>query len=201
MEISWPRSHTIHSIDHSFITTSGLYDLNKGDSLANSNLTLFLQKNHNDIYVSMVKSVLNTPFFYFSYTYDLSHTLQRLHSTSPDFKQLGLAERADQRFIWNRHILKEFQKLGLKRFCLPLILGCEYSFLENVLDLQKRFLTFHIFFLVVVSINTVRVNNHSFTWALISRRMVHRAGTRFFSRGIDKDVSFRIFKRISDSEL
>lgn len=41
-----------------------------------------------------------------------------------------------------------------------------------------------------MSINTVKVNNHSFTWALVSRRAVHRAGTRFFSRGIDKDVRF-----------
>lgn len=33
----------------------------------------------------MIRQVLNTSFFYFSYSYDLSHTLQRLHSMPPEF--------------------------------------------------------------------------------------------------------------------
>lgn len=43
----------------------------------------------------------------------------------------------------------------------------------------------------VVSINQVNVGS-TFTWALITRRSVHRAGTRLFCRGIDKDVSIDI---------
>lgn len=39
--------------------------------------------------------------------------------------------------------------------------------------------------LPVVSINQVNVNNNTFSWILISRRSVQRAGTRLFSRGID----------------
>lgn len=35
--------------------------------------------------------------------------------------------------------------------------------------------------------NTVVVNGVSFNWGIVSRRSVHRAGTRLFSRGIDVD--------------
>lgn len=49
-----------------------------------------------------------------------------------------------------------------------------------------------IFFVAVVSINQVNLNNSSFAWILISRRSVHRAGTRFFRRGIDKNVITKI---------
>jgi hypothetical protein len=40
---------------------------------------------------------------------------------------------------------------------------------------------------IVVSINTARIRGVSFAFALISRRSRYRAGTRYFSRGIDKD--------------
>jgi hypothetical protein len=40
---------------------------------------------------------------------------------------------------------------------------------------------------LVVSINTAHIRGHPFGFALISRRSRLRAGTRYFSRGIDKD--------------
>lgn len=46
------------------------------------------QLQNNSTYLEMIKSVLNTPHFYFSYTYDLSHTMQRLHNTPPEFLQV-----------------------------------------------------------------------------------------------------------------
>lgn len=46
------------------------------------------QVQNNSTYVEMIKSVLNTPYFYFSYTYDLSHTMQRLQNTPPEFLQV-----------------------------------------------------------------------------------------------------------------
>lgn len=42
----------------------------------------------NETYHEMLTSVLNTPHFYFSYTYDLSHTMQRLNNTPPEFLQV-----------------------------------------------------------------------------------------------------------------
>lgn len=48
------------------------------------------QVQNNATYLEMVKSILNTPYFYFSYTYDLSHTMQRLHNTTPEFLQVNM---------------------------------------------------------------------------------------------------------------
>ena len=41
----------------------------------------------------MVENVLNAEHFYFSNTYDLTHTMQRLYNTSPDFISMPLHER------------------------------------------------------------------------------------------------------------
>jgi phosphatidylinositol 4-phosphatase len=72
----------------------------------------------------MIKHLLDTPYLYFSYSYDITHSLQRLNSMPPEFLQTGLLERADVRFVWNGFLLKTFQKPNLKQYCLPLILGC-----------------------------------------------------------------------------
>ena len=41
----------------------------------------------------MVDTVVGMDGYYFSTTFDLTHTLQRLANTSPDFKNLPLHER------------------------------------------------------------------------------------------------------------
>lgn len=113
-------------------------------------------------YVNMIELVLNTPYFYFSYSYDITQTLQRLHGTSPDFLSQSLLERADQRFVWNHHLLKHFHSPEFKNFALPILHG-------------------------FISINSCLINGCYFNWAIISRRSIFRAGTRLFRRGIDKD--------------
>ncbi|RWS02429.1 phosphatidylinositide phosphatase SAC1-A-like protein, partial [Dinothrombium tinctorium] len=121
------------------------------------------QVQHNNTYLSMVKSVLATPYFYFSYSYDISHTLQRLNNAGPDFMTSSLFDRAEQRFVWNRHLLRDFStKSELKPYCIPIIHG-------------------------FISSEVLAINNKVFTWTLVSRRSILRAGTRMFSRGIDKD--------------
>lgn len=122
-----------------------------------------VQKTQSETYLSMIKSVLDTPFFYFSYTYDLTHTLQRLHSMPPEFfLKMGLNERGEPRFVWNRFLLNNVKSQHLKQYCLPLVHG-------------------------FISINQLNVNSHQFSWILISRRSIQRAGTRLFSRGIDEN--------------
>lgn len=113
-------------------------------------------------YVNMIDLVLNTPYFYFSYSYDITQTLQRLHGTSPDFLSQSLLERADQRFVWNYHLLKQFNSPEFKNFALPIIHG-------------------------FISINSCLINGCYFNWAIISRRSTLRAGTRLFRRGIDRE--------------
>lgn len=41
----------------------------------------------------MINHVLSVDGFYFSTTYDLTHTLQRLSNTSPEFQEMSLLER------------------------------------------------------------------------------------------------------------
>ncbi|KAL0277627.1 UNVERIFIED_CONTAM: hypothetical protein PYX00_004852 [Menopon gallinae] len=119
------------------------------------------QMSENRTYLNMVESVLQTPYFYFSYTYDLTHTLQRLQHTPPEFLKLSLHERADERFLWNNHLLKEFTNYKeLSRFCLSLLHG-------------------------FISINNISVNGNCFTWTVISRRSTQRVGARLFCRGTD----------------
>lgn len=116
----------------------------------------------NNTYVNMVENVLATPSFYFSYSYDITHSIQRLHDLTPDFWQQSMLQRADNRFVWNRYLLEQFKETNAKRFSLPLLHG-------------------------FVSINQCVINGRNFTWAIISRRSIYRAGTRWFRRGIDKD--------------
>ncbi|CAH2057035.1 unnamed protein product, partial [Iphiclides podalirius] len=114
----------------------------------------------NNTYERLLRAALETPGIYFSYGYDLTHTMQRLHSVAADFQKMSLASRADSRFLWNGHLLKEFSQQQFQRFALPLIQG-------------------------FVAVNRVTVNGHQLTWSLVSRRCVERAGTRFFMRGVD----------------
>ncbi|KAL3860478.1 hypothetical protein ACJMK2_010600 [Sinanodonta woodiana] len=121
------------------------------------------QNRDNSIYLSMVDSVLKTESYYFSTTYDLTHTLQRLYNTSPDFLSMPLHERADQRFLWNGHILRELaQQPELGKYCLPIVHG-------------------------FIAIKSCLIHDRSFNYVLISRRSIYRAGTRFYLRGIDPE--------------
>uniref|UniRef100_A0A6M2DXH7 Phosphatidylinositol-3-phosphatase SAC1 n=1 Tax=Xenopsylla cheopis TaxID=163159 RepID=A0A6M2DXH7_XENCH len=123
---------------------------------------LSLEQVHlNNIYENMIRYVLDTPRLYFSYTYDVTHTLQRLYNTPPTFLQSSLYERSESRFVWNGMLLKNLYRAEIKKYCLPIMLG-------------------------FICINQVRVNGHSITWSLISRRCIYRAGTRLFCRGIDE---------------
>uniref|UniRef100_W8BM43 Phosphatidylinositol-3-phosphatase SAC1 n=1 Tax=Ceratitis capitata TaxID=7213 RepID=W8BM43_CERCA len=119
------------------------------------------QREQNETYLNMLRQTLDTRFFYFSYWYDLTHTLQRLHGMPPDFMKNGLFDRADERFVWNGALLRNFNCPEMRKFALPIVLG-------------------------FVSINQVQVNGQTFFWSIISRRSIHRAGTRFFARGIDE---------------
>ena len=47
----------------------------------------------NKAFLAMMNNVLNTDGFYFATDYDLTHTLQRLANTSPEFQEMSLLER------------------------------------------------------------------------------------------------------------
>ena len=124
----------------------------------------FTQERDNQVYVNMIQHVLSTPGFYFSHSYDLTHSLQRMYhlsQTKPNFFHLPLHERADDRFVWNSHILRDLVVLPeLRRFIVPVLHG-------------------------FVCIKKATINGKQFTFSLISRRSVHRAGVRYYMRGVD----------------
>ncbi|NWH49798.1 SAC1 phosphatase, partial [Fregata magnificens] len=64
--------------------------------IPSSLLSFFLssqQLQDNKVFLSMLSHVLSVDGFYFSTTYDLTHTLQRLANTSPEFQEMSLLER------------------------------------------------------------------------------------------------------------
>ncbi|CAL8097427.1 unnamed protein product [Orchesella dallaii] len=134
------------------------------------------QVDYNATYLDMINTVLSTPHFYFSHSYDLSHNLQSLDSNSPEFFKQSILERADGRFIWNHSLLTTFNNMverGQKtkkhhRFCIPLIHG-------------------------FAAVSNMTANSRQFKFILISRRSWKRAGTRLFSRGIDSSGSVSNF--------
>ncbi|XP_050520427.1 phosphatidylinositol-3-phosphatase SAC1 [Daktulosphaira vitifoliae] len=112
-------------------------------------------------YVNMVKQTFNTPYYYFSYTYDLTHSMQRLYYTSPSFLETPMYERADKRFLWNHSLLSDFC-IENHKFCVPIIHG-------------------------FIAINYCVLNGKHFIWTIVSRRSWNRHGPRLLKRGIDHD--------------
>ena len=129
-----------------------------------------------DTYLGLLKTLLRTGPMYFSYSFDITNSFQRQAKsdlTSPMWK------RADDRFFWNRFIQSDLidfrsgvasasgirhhgtQQAGVDPFILPVMFG-------------------------MLSITATRIKSTPFTFTLITRRSRHRAGTRYFSRGIDE---------------
>ncbi|KAF9987059.1 hypothetical protein BGZ65_005254 [Modicella reniformis] len=116
-------------------------------------------------YLSLLHAHLQSGQFTLSYTYELTHTLQRQSGLKDDPRSIW--ERADERFFWNKRHQSKFiehtknnMDQDLSRFILPVVNG-------------------------FAEIRSAEINKKPFTFALFSRRSRHRAGTRFFSRGVD----------------
>jgi hypothetical protein len=78
----------------------------------------------------MVERVLATPGLYFSYTYDLTRSLQQQlvsSSTSPNAQHTPLHRLVDTRFHWNRFLQDHFDQHESVRFQL-----CEYSVFDTL---------------------------------------------------------------------
>uniref|UniRef100_A0A2K5QG92 Phosphatidylinositol-3-phosphatase SAC1 n=1 Tax=Cebus imitator TaxID=2715852 RepID=A0A2K5QG92_CEBIM len=99
-----------------------------------------IQLQDNKTFLAMLNHVLNVDGFYFSTTYDLTHTLQRLSNTSPEFQEMSLLERADQRFVWNGHLLRELSaQPEVHRFALPVLHGFSRSRYLNFIRSKASF--------------------------------------------------------------
>lgn len=127
-----------------------------------------------DTYLALLKELLRTGPMYFSYSLDLTSSFQRQSQSNPN---LPMWKRTDDRFFWNRFIQSDFidfssgeqdttgirygPQPGVDPYILPVMFG-------------------------MLRITPAKVKGTSFVFALLTRRSRHRAGTRYFSRGIDE---------------
>ncbi|KAL4869421.1 hypothetical protein BDV12DRAFT_81658 [Aspergillus spectabilis] len=127
-----------------------------------------------DAYLAMLKELLRTGPMYFSYALDLTNSFQRQSQSDPN---LPIWRRADDRFFWNRFLQSDLidfslgehnstsvrygPQPGVDPYILPVMFG-------------------------MLRITPAKVKSTTFTFALITRRSRYRAGTRYFSRGIDE---------------
>jgi len=119
------------------------------------------QKSDLATYSAMLDESLDTQSFYYSSTFDLTHTIQRINLVDNDFFAEDLCSRADQRFVWNLYALTEFMEQSeLHQFAIPVMHG-------------------------MVKIVSCFVKGRTFDIILISRRSNRRAGTRYYVRGVD----------------
>lgn len=129
-----------------------------------------------DTYLSLLKTLLRTGPMYFSYSFDLTNSFQR--QVRSDLSA-PLWKRADDRFFWNRFIQTDLidfrtgggsasgirqyggQQTGVDPYILPVMFG-------------------------MMRITATAVKGTPLTFVLLTRRSRHRAGTRYFTRGIDE---------------
>ena len=125
-----------------------------------------------DQFLSLLKTWILPGPMYFSYSIDLTNSFQRQASVD-DSAPLWM--RADDRFFWNRFVqsdLIEFRKTGGRAHqgpqpaADPYILPVMYGTLE---------------------IRPTTVKGTPLTLALITRKSRFRAGTRYFTRGLDEN--------------
>lgn len=127
-----------------------------------------------DRYVNLLKDLIKTSPLYFSYGFDITSSFQR--QSGADLSQ-PLWQRADDRFFWNRFIqsdLIDFRHGKTGRFgqgreqssVNPFILPVMFGMLE---------------------IRNTSIKGAPLTYVLITRRSRLRAGTRYFSRGVDEE--------------
>ncbi|KAH7670008.1 Protein SAC-1, partial [Aphelenchoides avenae] len=144
-----------------------IYHITETDIIPYQKSTLHLNERQawfNRHFLEMVQLVLATGGFYFSASFDLSHSLQWLsESSTPDFRQRSMIERSNPRFVWNRQLCAQFlNSVAIGRFVMPIIHG-------------------------FVGIRQCVVRGSSFKLMIVSRRCIYRAGVRFYMRGADKN--------------
>jgi phosphatidylinositol 4-phosphatase len=113
-------------------------------------------------FLQSLNATLQGAGFYYSPTYDITHTTQRRAHFDVNQYQLPLYERADPRFFWNSFIMKPFIENKVFDWVLP------------VMDGLVEFVPYNI-------------GEFAFRFILISRRDCSRTGARFHTRGADPE--------------
>ncbi|XP_077113981.1 phosphatidylinositide phosphatase SAC2 isoform X2 [Ranitomeya variabilis] len=136
----------------------------------------------------LFKMFMDSDSFYYSWTYNLTNSVQRQNTTEvPD---QPLWKRVDERFFWNRQMLQDLIELEEdqgRSWILPIIQGfvqieeLVVSYNESSDDEKSSPET------PPQEATCVDDVHPRFLVALISRRSRHRAGMRYKRRGVDKN--------------
>ncbi|CAH0493032.1 unnamed protein product [Peronospora farinosa] len=112
-------------------------------------------------YIDMITTDIEAQKLHFSKDFDLSHTLQRIAAF--DGKVGSIAERADDRFFWNKSLCSAFIERKLFEWVTPMM--------QAHVELTEQ----------------LKLKDKSFRILYISRRSCKRQGMRFTMRGVDDD--------------
>jgi phosphatidylinositol 4-phosphatase len=151
-----------------------------------------------DRYLELLHAAISAHQFYFSYTHDVTQTLQRLATAArnppPQQQQqpqaaasassggnggkqqqaaagaMPLWQRADDRFFWNKELVSELVAAKAHDWVVPMM--------NAFLDFRPN-----------CSIGSVTApgRRHRFHLLFVSRRSRHRQGCRFTMRGVDEE--------------
>jgi hypothetical protein len=141
-----------------------------------------------DNYLNLLKTLIKTSPLYFSYSFDITNTFQRQAHLDPS---IPLWKRADDRFYWNRFVSSDLidfrgglsggygkhpngNQPGVDPYILPVMYG-------------------------MLEIRNTSIKGTPLTFVLITRRSRLKAGTRYFSRGIDENGNVSNFNETEQS--
>ncbi|KAF2198797.1 phosphoinositide phosphatase-like protein [Delitschia confertaspora ATCC 74209] len=142
-----------------------------------------------DTYLALLKGLLKTSPLYFSYSFDITNSFQRqAHAdlTTPLWK------RADDRFFWNRFIqtdLIDFRAGSSSGYGHRHSVGQQPEVDPYILPVMFG----------MMEIKNTSIKGTPLTFILITRRSRLRAGTRYFSRGIDENGNVSNFNETEQS--
>jgi hypothetical protein len=129
-----------------------------------------------DAYLKLLKDLLKVSPLYFSYSFDVTNSFQRQAHVDPS---VPLWKRADDRFFWNRFIqtdLIDFRG-GLNNYGHRHPGGQQPEVDPYILPVMFG----------MMEVKNTSIKGTPLTFILITRRSRFRAGTRYFSRGIDEN--------------
>uniref|UniRef100_A0A8C0YNF5 Inositol polyphosphate-5-phosphatase F n=1 Tax=Cyprinus carpio carpio TaxID=630221 RepID=A0A8C0YNF5_CYPCA len=136
----------------------------------------------------LYKIFMDSDSFYYSLTYDLTNTVQRQGELGKSDQPLW--KKVDDRFFWNKHMIKDLIDLQVPQvdfWLIPIIQGF-VQVEELVVNYNESSDEERSSPETPLQESTCVDDIHPrFTVALISRRSRHRAGMRYKRRGVDTD--------------
>jgi len=132
-----------------------------------------------DRYLQLLHQTLSSHQWYFSYTYDVTHTLQRFFKLGKEKERRSqpLWQRADRRFFWNYNVLSGLMACNAHKWVLPVM--------SAYVDVRPR----------------CQIADSKFAFMFVSRRSRFRQGCRFTKRGIDADGNVANFVETEQAVL